>query len=382
MRAVHFSGWQAGQRSDAWRPDELLADPDGLPHLLPALRAGGLTGEGEPDVAGVSGLVRVPVTDLEAALTAARQAQVQVGRNRLLGVGRVELVTGQPKIAGNGMNSAEETRDEFPAREPGGAGDGVVVGVLDTGITPHPWLADSYLAGPHDRERLDVDPFDQQLDTMAGHGTFLAGLVLRNAPGATVRVERVLSSRGLADSQAVADAIDRLGGDGVHVVNLSLGCYTDDDKPPFALQRAIERLGEEVLVVASAGNYGSERRFFPAAIPGVVAVASAYEPLSGGWDLAPSSGFGGWVDLAAPGVQVLSTFVQFSGRGQHFRRWAYWSGTSFASAIVAGEIAGRIGDKTTPRQAADQLRAAPVPRTATGDLPVVGIDHTIRRAPR
>jgi subtilisin family serine protease len=82
------------------------------------------------------------------------------------------------------------------------------------------------------------------------------------------------------------------------------------------------------------------------------------------------SNFGWWVDAGARGVQVLSTFLEFDEAGhitpipgrvpQSFRRWATWSGTSFAAPKVAGEIAAtmtRLGSKSA-RQAAAALFAS------------------------
>jgi hypothetical protein len=78
----------------------------------------------------------------------------------------------------------------------------VLVGVLDTGLDPHPWFAGRPWFREV-REELDADD-DSGQDRQAGHGTFVAGLVLQRAPGAALRPCRALSSLGFTDDVGVA----------------------------------------------------------------------------------------------------------------------------------------------------------------------------------
>ena len=96
------------------------------------------------------------------------------------------------------------------------------------------------------------------------------------------------------------------------------------------------------LVIASAGNNGSCRQYFPAALPDVIAVGALDSA-----GRAAFSNFGPWVDACAPGVEVVSTFFTdhkdrldgSNGVVNQYRGWASWSGTSFAAPKVAAVVA-------------------------------------------
>ncbi|MFL6140867.1 MAG: S8 family peptidase [Labedaea sp.] len=219
----------------------------------------------------------------------------------------------------------------------------VSVAVLDTGLDPHPWFAGrSWLAEwGLQPEVLDAD-HDGLADQQAGHGTFVAGVLLRHAPGVTIRHRRVLTSQGVADDRTVAAALrwvrHRAANFGEHldIVLLSAGCHTADDQCPPLLAREISRFAGAV-VVAAAGNNGSTRPFWPAALPQVLAVGAP----------AAFANHGPWVDAIAPGVDVVSSHVAFHPVGSgvavdtETREYgaAAWSGTSFAAPRVAAELA-------------------------------------------
>ncbi|GAA3693598.1 hypothetical protein GCM10022224_068930 [Nonomuraea antimicrobica] len=218
----------------------------------------------------------------------------------------------------------------FPAPpvpfKPGRARSDVVVGLLDTGVADHPWWsgADWYA-------RLGPEEADATEGAQAGHGTFIAGLLTRRAPGVSLRVHRVLDGDGLGDEAGVVRALHRMRERPPQVLNLSFGCHTFDDRPPPLLSDAIAALADTVTV-ACAGNTASDRPFWPAALPGVVGVAAvdACEPRR-----APYSGYGTWVDACAPGDWLTSSYLDTGD----FAGYAAWSGTSFATALVAGAIA-------------------------------------------
>jgi subtilisin family serine protease len=86
---------------------------------------------------------------------------------------------------------------------------------------------------------------------------------------------------------------------------------------------------EDVLIVASAGNESSDVPIYPAAYDNVIAVAAT----DANDHLAPFSGYGSWIDLCAPGTNILTTETH-SG-------FASYNGTSFSAAMVSG-LAGLI----------------------------------------
>jgi hypothetical protein len=252
------------------------------------------------------------------------------------------------------------------------------VAIIDTGITPE-HRADGWLAGVprgDDTDPLDAFPMpsgDGMLDLDAGHGTFVAGIVAQTAPDADIRVYRAVDSDGIGSEIEVACAMIRAVRDGAQIVNLSLGCQTQDDVPPIALQAALEVIteieqddGREVIVVAAAGNFGDERPCWPAAFDQVVAVAAVDANLAP----VPWSSRGSWVTCATVGEGQRSTFVpgrEATPDGQHLNdfgpdSWAVWSGTSFSAPQIAGALA-RLHNGQPLRQSLDQLLATgqPVP---------------------
>ncbi len=231
------------------------------------------------------------------------------------------------------------------------------VAVVDTGITSQArrdgWLVDvprhEHGTDPN-VDPLDVEPRDGFLDLCAGHGTFVAGVVARVAPMATIRVYRALLGGGVGTEIDVAAAIVRAVEDGADIVNLSLGSVTLYDQPSLAVEAALERIeeiereqGREVLVVAAAGNGGDTRPMWPAAFRQVVSVAG----LTADHHAAPWSSHGFWVDCSTVAEGICAPFVQgkesyeFTADPDDFPAdsFALWSGTSFAAPQVAGQVA-------------------------------------------
>ncbi len=291
---------------------------------------------------------------------------------------RMDPILGQPVDMGGPAEPPKVTKKTLRARTMADrAGTGVTVGVIDTGAIAHPWLAGSFLAAPDDFDPVDTDD-NGELDVQAGHGTFVAGIILQHAPGATVRIERVLDRRGEAEVLSVANAIVRLGRAGVDIINLSLGGYTRFNNEPKPLQAALATLKPEVVVVAAAGNHNpkkssglaASRKFWPAAFPTVVGVAALDGTGGSRPKRAAFSNFGEWVDISAIGVGQVSTHVTFEDkRGHKFGGFAEWNGTSFAAPAVAGAIAARMTDLNGDRvRTAQQAKSDLLDREAGGKV--------------
>jgi subtilisin family serine protease len=259
-------------------------------------------------------------------------------------------------------------------------GGGVKVAVIDSGMMDgHPFLGGRTRplhAGVRDLEEPTFTG-DGHLEQYAGHGTFIAGVVLQHAPGAEVVACKVFGGDGCFDDDQLATAIDALPDD-IHVLNLSLGAYTHGDAglplTALALAGAFAR-NPGLVVVAAAGNDGLDRQTFPAAFKRVVGVGAL------GLDgrRACFSNFGPWVDAWAFGVDVASAFFEVDAEPQpvpgphclgepakgvqQYQGWASWSGTSFAAPKVAGAIAAAVGPALDACEAAFRLvGAAQAPR--------------------
>jgi subtilisin family serine protease len=216
-------------------------------------------------------------------------------------------------------------------------GQGEVIAVLDTGVDfTQPALAGREAPGGYDyvdddavpddvRDGVDHDG-DLAQDEGYGHGTFVAGIAALVAPDAEILPERVLDPDGRGNVFVVAEAIYDAVTAHADVINMSFG--TAGKVQSKVLQDAI-RTAEHagVVVTAAAGNDGSAQPHYPAAMAGVVGVAAQAADSS---ELAAFSARGGWVDVAAPGEDVVSTLPC---------GYSSWSGTSMASPFVAGAAA-------------------------------------------
>jgi subtilisin family serine protease len=278
----------------------------------------------------------------------------------------VHMFRGEPHYEGGPGSAPAPVTTPPPAPAKASSSHAVTVAILDTGINAaHPWFPRSAweAVDPDVDDRLDTDN-DYELDSQAGHGTFIAGIARQHAPGAHLSISRVLGSDGVCDEVDLLEAINALRGrsaagkNRIGVLNLSLGAYTWNDRPPALLSQAIQRLGADTVVVAAAGNNASDRVFWPAAFDSVVGVGAQ---TADGRGRTPFSNHGSWVDAWAPGDRVASSFVSFDGPDDEapnadidadcFTGFATWSGTSFAAPRIAAELARRAQDqKTSPRQ--------------------------------
>ncbi|MBL8361804.1 MAG: S8 family serine peptidase [Rubrivivax sp.] len=239
----------------------------------------------------------------------------------------------------------------FAARAPAGDGQGVTVGIVDTGVGPH---GDVPLAGGANTV-VGESPADIH-DNGEQHGTHVAGIVgargvapagMRGlAPAVALRSYRVFGAGGqLASNYSIAKAIDIAVSDGCDLINMSLGGGPADPAISAAIADA---RAAGVVVICASGNDGADEVSQPAADSRAVAVGAF-----GRKDLLPArsisaeavgrlgkdprnfmadfSNHGQPVDLAGPGVGIVSTVPG--------GRWAVMDGTSMACPAVTGATA-------------------------------------------
>ncbi|MFJ3794287.1 type VII secretion-associated serine protease mycosin [Kitasatospora sp. NPDC090091] len=235
-------------------------------------------------------------------------------------------------------------------------GAGVMVAVIDTGVDDqNPQLAKKVTDGGSLLKEKDgrkpegggnVDP--------VGHGTKVAGIVAAArsdqtgfvglAPDAAILSLRQNDAEGSGDVHTLVDAINQAVQKGAKVINISQDVRGAGDTK-FAgyaeLKAAVEAAeASNVVVVASTGNDGKKGDTYPAAFPTVLAVGASDRNN----ERAPFSQYGDFVDVAAPGVDMLST-VPHGGQ-------CVDNGTSFAAPYVAGLAALLVGAHPSwkPRQ--------------------------------
>jgi Subtilase family len=245
-------------------------------------------------------------------------------------------------------------------------GHRVLISIVDTGLitgaaADHPWLAG--VDGKTDplpvAGGITTVPYD------AGHGTFVAGVARCMAPKAAVYVERAFEYVGAnfeTDVQpSLQDALNR----NPDILQFTFCATTRGDWPLKTFDDFFEtrlRYLKGLVVLAPAGNDGKRRRTWPAAYREVISVGA----LSATWrDRAQFSNYGKWVDVFAPGEDLINAFPSgtyecveppFDGDSRVFHGMAEWSGTSFSTPVVAGLIAARMSATgENARQAADAL---------------------------
>ena len=210
----------------------------------------------------------------------------------------------------------------------------VVVAVLDTGVdTNHPDLKDNIWVNIDEIPNNEIDDDnngyvddvsgwnfennnndvipENSWDSILGHGTNVAGVIAadgNNGEGVTginwqCSIMALRISLDLTSAE-VAEGLDYAAANGAHVLNMSFGGDTFGPEGDIIINEAIDNaFAQGVLLTASAGNDDIAIPNYPAAYYNVMAVAS-----TDGEDIKTGhSNFGPWVDISAPGTDIVTT---------------------------------------------------------------------------
>ena len=249
-------------------------------------------------------------------------------------------------------------------------GRGITVAVVDTGVDyDHPALKDKVT------QKADFVSADMSGFTDEGHGTSVAGIIAASAveeggmsgvaPGVRLIVARACwadsagGSKAVCSSEKLAKGIDFALSNNAQVINLSVG------GPRDALIAALiqQAYGSGVTIVAAAGNGGAKGKpVYPAAMREVIAVSATDAEDK----LYTLSTRGDYVDVAAPGVDILSPAPGGA--------WQMESGTSQAAAHVSGAVALILQDypELSPFQIKHLLGSSAVDLGKPGNDPEYG----------
>jgi subtilisin family serine protease len=252
-------------------------------------------------------------------------------------------------------------------------GDGVVVGVIDSGIaTNHPGLV---VQGGQNTVPGE-NPTDFGDNGTEGHGTHVAGIIASRgspptgirgvAPGVTLRSYRVFAQGGNnATNYSIAKAIDAAVADKCDLLNMSLGGGAPD---PLTAEALAAAHNAGVVIFAANGNDNRQPVSFPAANSMCQAVSAmgrkgtfpkGTEPAGSvaapyGTDkknfIADFSNIGPETDVTGPGVGVISTVPTGFG---------VMSGTSMATPAATGAAARLLANQAVAlKMPRDQNRSA------------------------
>ncbi|MBU4512067.1 S8 family peptidase [Patescibacteria group bacterium] len=268
----------------------------------------------------------------------------------------------------------------------GNKGTGVKIGIIDSGVDyTHQDLNDIYVGGydfVENQNDLGTREGDGAMDVY-GHGTHVAGSacaednglgVVGVAPECALYSLRVLNNDGVGSWSATIAAMDWAVLNGLQVVNLSLGSSQD---PGSTVKAAFDNAeAANMVIVAAGGNSGNpagkgNNVIYPAKYASVIAVAATDSN-----DKRPSwSSTGEEIELAAPGVSVLSTWNDADSPhdpqpyildGDYYKEG---SGTSMASPHIAGAAALVIAAGITNN---DEVRA--ILNSTADDIGATGKD--------
>ncbi|MGI9861713.1 S8 family peptidase [Moorella naiadis] len=220
-------------------------------------------------------------------------------------------------------------------------GEKVKVAVLDTGLDAgHPDLATNV------RGRKNIKFPGWPAGDGSGHGTHVAGTIaaLNNdfgvvgvAPQAEIYGVKIFNRMGNGYISDIVAGLDWALQNKMQVVNMSFGTT----RPSKALEEAVGKCVQAGMVlVAAAGNEGQDNSvMYPARYPGVIAVSAIDQQDN----LASFSSRGPEVTVAAPGVDILSTYPGGKYRTMSGTSMACPHATGVAALILAqdGRLSGR-----------------------------------------
>jgi thermitase len=187
----------------------------------------------------------------------------------------------------------------------------------------------------------DKTGYDDVPEDEIGHGTHVSGIIAAKGlkmdegvcPGCSIMPVRVLATLKNNGRLVGAGIIDNINAglkwavdNGADVINMSLGIkhlgggLPHEDIIKYALSK-------NVTIVAASGNDGTSEKYYPGALPGVIAVGA----VDSEGEVTSFTSYGANISVIAPGVRIYSSYVN--------NTYAYASGTSQASPFVAGAVA-------------------------------------------
>ncbi len=252
----------------------------------------------------------------------------------------------------------------------------IIIAIVDSGIDfTHPDLVDNiwtnldeipdneldddangYIDDVHGYDFYHENGSNLPMDTM-GHGTSMAGAlaaVADNGIGLAgvayhckIMPVKIFNKDAVTTINIVAEGIRYAADNGAKVICLAIGFSSSSETLKNAVDYAY---GEGVFICAAAGNFGNNLKTYPAAFTNVTAVAATdhndqrMEYFYEYNDVWTNSTYGDWVDIAAPGENIITTlptyYVNYMNGVWGFPlNYGTGSGTTLATPIIGGVAA-------------------------------------------
>ena len=228
-------------------------------------------------------------------------------------------------------------------------GSGTGVCIVDTGIDAnHPDLEHANIVSWIDLISGSDSPYDDE-----GHGTAMAGIIVSKgglngvSPGVDLLIAKAISDDGSGTDDIIADAVDWCVGEGADIISLSLGGSQGFGSGFFTTDQleeaVIEAIDSGVFVIAAAGNDGEDDDGdveSPGSVEDVICVG-AVTRTGNAWSGSSEGDNNGrlWPNPILPRQdpdKKPEIVASSTGSGTW---WGWSSGTSAATAWVAGSIA-------------------------------------------
>ena len=222
---------------------------------------------------------------------------------------------------------------DFYAWDAGYKGQGVKIGILDTGILKSHTEFQGRIAKAAGVTDSNTNAAGND---MHGHGTHVAGIAAANldnhsggagiAPEASLYIYAVGDAGGSITLASERRGIEQAIADGVDVINMSLGSPSFSELEDDAIQKAYKA---GIAIFAAAGNDNTSGLCYPASYDHVCSIAALQQD----GKKAYYSNYNGAVDLAFPGSDIYSS--AYTGD----KDYVYKDGTSMACPVAVGTAA-------------------------------------------
>lgn len=204
--------------------------------------------------------------------------------------------------------------------------DYVLVAVIDSGVdTDHELLADRLIES---NVNLSTSGQSNSAEDDYGHGTHVSGIVVNHTlSNVKIKPYKVLNHEGSGSLSVIAIAVDMAVADGVDIINMSLSGKGESQTMTDAVNNAV---ANDINVVVAAGNKNTDldnSYISPACIESAITVSATDR----NDNLASFSNYDGTIDIAAPGTDIKSSYLN--------NTYLSLSGTSMAAPQVTAGLA-------------------------------------------